>query len=336
MKRVVAFLMCVVLVLTVFTSCSDGKKTEEFFAMDTFVQLTLYGGGKAEISSVRSEIENTENKYSISGQGSLVYRLNLGETVERDAGLLEMLALSKKMTEISGGAYDLTVRPVLELYGFGGENRVPTDEEISETLKKVGFSGISVLDNGIKLSEGVKIDLGSCAKGYAGDRVIKYLGTTDIECAVLSIGGSVHTYGKKPNGAAFNIAISDPNEPTKAFAYVDVGECAVVTSGVYQRYFEVDGVRYHHLLDATTGKCSQSDLLSVTVIVDYQDQRAGMKADFLSSCMFLLGSEEALKYQKTVGGFEAVMVTASGEVILTDGIADKITFSNENQYTVKK
>ncbi len=336
MKRALAFLMCVIMLSTVFTACGESKKTEEFFAMDTFIKVTLYGGSESDFSSVKSKIEAVESRYSVTIPDSLLYKLNNGEKVYRDSGLLEMLALGKKMTEISDGAFDLTVRPVTTLYGFGGETRVPSDAEIAEALKKVGFNGITLYDDGVKLSDGAGIDLGSCAKGYAGDRAIEYLQNSSVEYAVLSLGGSVHTFGKKPNGETFSIGIADPNAPSDAFAYVEVGECAVVTSGVYQRYFESDGIRYHHLIDARTGKCSESDLLSVTVIVDYSDPRAGMKADLLSTCMFLLGSEGALEYQRKEGGFEAIMVTASGEVILTDGISDKVTFSDGNQYKVKK
>ncbi len=325
MKRILVFLICISLILAGFTSCADSKKAETFFAMDTLIKVTLYGGEKSDFDSLQSIIENSENKYSATKQDSLVYKLNSGEKVGRDKGLLEMLALGKKMTEITNGAYDMTIRPVIKLYGFGAEARVPTDEELSEALKNVGFDGINVLDDGIKLSNGMEIDLGSCAKGYAGDKAIEYLRSSNVKCAVLSLGGSVHTFGQKSNGEAFTVEIADPNEPSKSFAYVEVGECAVVTSGVYQRYFDVDGVRYHHLIDATTGRCSQSDLLSVTVIVDYQDSRAGVKADILSTGMFLLGSEEALEYQRKDGGFELIMVTSSGEIIMSDGIKNKVT-----------
>ncbi len=307
-----------------FSSCAPSKMTKQLFAMDTVMQLTLYGGGEKDIESLQSIIETCENNYSFSRQGSLVARLNGGEGVEGDDGLLKMLDMAEKMRLATGGAYDITVAPILIAYGFGAEHNVPSESELKELLENVGEGRIKISDGIISLSNGAEIDLGSCAKGYTADRAIEYLKKSGVSCGILSLGGSIHTYGQKPDGSPFKIEITDPENPSETFAVIEAGECAIVTSGTYQRFFDMDGVRYHHLIDARTGRPSESDILSVTVIVDYSSPDAGMKADFLSTAMFLLGSEGALEYRSQNGGFEMVITKNNGEITVTDGLKDKI------------
>ncbi len=315
------FFICILCLLLV--SCNTASAvSQSFYAMDTFMSATLYG--QTNISGVQSVIEEIERKYSATRPGSLVYRLNLGETVEADEGLCEMLALAQEMKELTDGAYDISVLPLMKLYGFGGENRVPSDAEIASVIEKMSSGSISVTESSVTLNGGAEIDLGSCAKGYAGDKAIEYLKSFGVSCAVLNLGGSVHTLGQKPDGSAFRIGIADPNAPAESFAELQLGECAVVTSGTYQRYFEAGGERYHHLLDARTGKCSESDYLSVTVVIKYEEKNAGLRADFLSSAMFLLGSERAEEFQRQNGSFEMVAVKKNGEIFVSKGLENCI------------
>ncbi len=308
--RLPAVLLAAVLL---FCSCAgESKKKQSFFAMDTVVDVTIYGGIPEMFADIEMIVTAAEDRYSATKPDSLVSVLNSGGALlQNDEGLILMLQKAEELRALTNGAYNIAIAPIMKLYGFGGgEHRIPSDEEIENALSAINSSGR-------------QIDLGSCAKGYTADLVVEYLENCGV-CAVLSLGGSVHTVGKKPDGKKFNIGIADPKEPTQNAAYIEVGECAIVTSGTYQRYFEENGVRYHHLIDGRTGRPSDSNIESVTVIIENSVSNAGLKADLLSTALFLMGSEWTMDYYNSVGGFEAVMILKNGEILTTDKISENI------------
>lgn len=326
MRRTVAAAAMIIAAALIFTSCTSSaeKHTEEFYSMDTFMRLTVYGDA-GEAKAAKEIILKCEEMYGTNCPGGEVWRLNNGEAVLNPSqGLTDMLMAAGEMNVLSGGKYDLTVLPLMRLWGFAGDGGfcVPSEEELRDALQSVGMDGVRI-ENGAAALENRLIDLGSCAKGYAANEAAKYLKNAGVECAVLTLGGNVQTVGRKPDGGDFVIGIANPFEPQALLGTLRVGECAVVTSGTYQRYFETDGKVYSHIIDATTGYPCDSGLVSVTVICP-----DGMKADMLSTVLMLIGLDGLNSMYSDVGGFEAVAVSASGDVSVTPGIEERFTLSD--------
>ena len=322
MKRIIKTAAIILIAATVLSgvSCTDYGYSDTFFSMDTYIKVTVFGkSSKENIKTVRDIITKCEQNYSATLADSELSRLNTeGIIGNASDGLLDMLGCVGVMYERTYGAYDVTVLPLVRLWDFGGENRVPSDNEIDETLKTVGFENVHLDGKNVTLNNGVQIDLGSCAKGYASEMAAKMLRESGVEWAVLSLGGNVVTVGSKPNSVPFRIGIADPFHPDNTIGILEVGECAVVTSGTYQRYFISDGKTYHHILDARTGRPSESGLVSITVVADN-----GMWADVLSTSLFLLGLDGTEKYYNNYGGFEYIAVTDKGEIKISGGLIDK-------------
>ncbi len=324
-KNILAPLCLAFAILLTFSACGGAvKEQKSFFAMDTYMTVTVYGkGAKDNLAIAETLIKELDERYSVTSESGEVYAVNLsGELSDISAGLAEMIEKATLMYERTNGAYDITSRPISELWGFadGKDNRVPTDEEIAETLELIGMDKLSLEGDKLALSNGMKIDLGSCAKGYAAREAAALLKENGVTCAVLSLGGNVQTLGAKPDGTLFSVAIADPRDPSENLGVLRVGECAVVTSGTYQRYFEANGKKYHHIFDLRNGRPCENGLLSVTVVCE-----DGLWADILSTSLLLLGKDGALEYYRTYGGFEAVIVSSDGTVTVTEGLKNDFT-----------
>ena len=320
------------------SACRGENKTEKsFFAMDTYISVSVYGDGAEENAEAAERlIRELDAQFGISSADGELYKLNLnGGSAKVSDGFLEMLSCSKTLWERTGGSYDVTSKSLSELWGFTknangvNEYKVPSQDEINEALAVVGMEKVAFGGESVWLSEGVQIDLGSCAKGYIAQKTAEMLKAQGVPCAIISLGGNVQTVGEKPDGKPFSVAISDPKAPSEILGVLKVGETAVVTSGTYQRYFEKDGKAYHHIFDAETGKPCENGLLSVTVVCE-----DGLLADALSTALFLLGKDGAMEYYRTYGGFEAVIVSSDGSVTVTDGLKSVFSLTADG-YTVK-
>lgn len=340
MKLRYSFLCVTLAAIMLFSACGGKNKSEKsFFAMDTYISVTVYGNGSARNArAAENLILEMEAKYGINSVNGELYKLNSkGGAAEVSDGILEMLSCARTLWERTNGSYDVTSKPLSEIWGFTKDengvdkHRVPSETEINEALlcvgmEKVAFGGDST---SVWLSNGAQIDLGSCAKGYVAQKTAEMLKAKNVPCAVISLGGNVQTVGEKPDGKPFSVAISDPKSSSGILGVLEVGETAVVTSGTYQRYFEQDGEKYHHIFDVKTGKPCENGLLSVTVVCEN-----GLWADALSTALFLLGEDGAMEYYRTYGGFEAVIVSDDGSVTVTDGLKSEFSLTADG-YTVK-
>lgn len=236
---------------------------------------------------------------------------------------LNILSRCRTLGEDSGGAFNPLLGRLSDLWGFGtGHERVPSDGEISAAL--VGTDEpIEINGKKVKIPQNTVLDLGAVGKGVACDEARKLLAKSKVKSAVVSVGGSILLYGE---GERFSVGIRDPfsQSGTDCFATLSLTACCVSTSGSYERYFESDGVTYHHILNPKTGKPADSGLVSVTVVCE-----DGFLSDALSTACFVLGHEASLPLLEKYNA-EAVFVTPEKKVIVTDGLRDSLGLEKDD------
>ncbi len=296
------------------------KETAEIFAMDTIMDLTVYGESAPELlTEARQLVQKYEGLFSVNTRTSDVAKLNqsAGRAVQVSPETYELIQKSIGITKETEGLFDISIYPLVRAWGFTkGEYRVPEPEELGRLLEKVDASKIQLgPDNKVTLAEGMEIDLGGIAKGYLSQKLTELFREGGAQAAVVSLGGNVQTFGKKPDGAPFIVGITDPSDGTSLLGTVQVGEKAVITSGSYQRYFERDGKVYHHIIDKRTGAPAQSDLTSVTVIGG-----DGVTADSLATALFVMGKERAVQYAASHPEIQLVLVDTKSQIWTSEGI----------------
>ena len=271
------------------------KTTGVGFYFDTVVTITLYGADDTLMEDIWAACKRYENMLSKTVEGSDVSRINNahGQTVTVDAETWNVLSEAKKLNRLTGGAFAITIAPLTAQWDFtGGTNRMPTDEERLAALPLVDDEQLTLGENNtVTLPAGMQIDLGGIAKGYIADQVAALV-RGRCSGAMLNFGGNVYAVGTKPDGSAYRVG--------------------VVTSGIYERGFTIDGVRYHHILSPWTGLPSDSDLASATIIAE-----SSMDADALATACIVLGSEKALQLTQE-NGYPALMILRDGTVMMND------------------
>ncbi len=339
--RVLAVLLaCVLLCACEKQEASVEGVTSSVFAMDTIMDLTPYGAAAEEANTAaEARILELESLFSVTQEGSDVYRANHGDgvpvTVSEDTAALLETAL--RVCAQTDGALDISIYPVLRTWGFTtGSYQVPDEAEIQSLLERVNYRDIAFDADArtVSLPDGMEIDLGSVAKGYTGDQVMQVFRDTGVTSGMINLGGNVQVLGTKPDGSAWRVAVQDP----RGDGYVGVIEAvdqAVITSGGYQRYFEQDGEIYWHILDPATGAPAHSGVISATAVGD-----SGTMCDALSTALFVMGADRAEDYWRTYGGFDYLLVTEDGKIILTEGLADRFeplgTWESSSVTVVKK
>lgn len=319
MKKICALSLLIALLLC---GCAQNAPVErEIFAMDTLMTVRVWGDDK-DVSAAVSEINRLDALLSVTNENSEIYALNRDGEAELGTDTFDLLNKSIAVSRRTDGAFDPTVYPLVEAWGFTKDTQaVPSQSEIDAALALVGYEQLEDDLDVTYLSIDGKIDLGGIAKGYAAQKVIDLLKDRGVETAFLSLGGNVQTLGSKPDGEPWLVGIADPEDPSNAIAcFRFTGSLALVTSGGYQRFFEENGVRYHHILDPKTGYPADSGLASVTVLA-----RDGTLADGLSTALFVMGMEKATALWRESDDFEAVFITQDGAVYATAGAASLLT-----------
>lgn len=337
MKKIIIVLFGMAVSLLGITACAnvnvgEHKKTEEFLAMDTVVTITVYGyEAEDAIELAKYEIERLDEMWSVGKPDSEINRINRGELTEMSADTEYILEKSRYLNKETDGAFDITIRPLVKLWGF--ENKqlyIPSENEIQKALSKCGMDKIETEYENIKLYDGAELDFGGIAKGYTSDRLMKIFGEFNIRYAIVSIGGNIQCFGRKTDGDKFNIAIKNPYDTSEIFGSVKVSEAAVISSGGYERYFtdEKTGKKYCHIIDPKTGKPVESDIESVTIVsID------GTMADGLATSLYVMGITKAIEYWKMHNSeFDFVILGNDNTVYATAGIADSLT----TDYKVKE
>ena len=314
LKKLICIVMISVLGVLSFAGCAkkqDEKKTEtsseastqqasaQVFAMDTYMNLKAYGkNAQKAVDDAKSEIERLDQLWSAVDKNSEIYQLNQKKKMKISDETLELIEFAKKK---SNDAFDISIYPIVELWGFPTQKyRVPSDREIQKLLKNVN-------------SQKIKI--------YKKD---------GVKSGVISLGGNVQAIGTKTDGSRWKVGVQSPDDTESMIGAYEAADEAVITSGAYERYFEKDGKTYHHIIDPATGKPSEKDLKSVTII-----SKNGTLSDTLSTTLFVMGKDKAISYWKEHSKeFNMILVDENNKVYISQGIKDH--FSSDSDFTVIK
>ena len=230
-----------------------------------------------------------------------------------------------ELNKETDGAFDIAIYPVMEAWGFPTQNfRVPSADELTGLLKHVDAAKILYDKDTREISfedDQMKIDLGGIAKGYTSSRIMDIFKENGITSGLVNLGGNVQALGTKTDGSNWRVAVQSPDDTEDYLGVLSIRDKAVITSGGYERYFEQDGVTYHHIIDPKTGYPAENGLVSVTIV-----SSDGTLADGLSTSLFIMGEEKAAEFWKAHSDeFEAILETDDGTIYVTEGLKDSFT-----------
>ncbi len=242
----------------------------------------------------------------------------------------ELIHKALHFSKVSYGGFDPTIAPLVSLWDIGGmDARVPEPAEIAKLLGFVDYRKLVVKNGLVSLEPGMSLDLGAIAKGYIGDKMVGFLSQQGVQSALINLGGNVITMGTKPGNKPFNIGIQNPIAlRNTSLGIITLSNTSIVSSGTYERYFEKDGVRYHHILDATTGYPVRNNILQVSVLSE-----DSVDGDGYSTALFAMGLEEGLKLALSDTRIEAAFITDSQEIYMTPGFAENFRLE-DTSFTV--
>jgi thiamine biosynthesis lipoprotein len=320
--------------LLLMSGCDSAASLQEFkrefFAMDTIVSVTLYAPDQstadAAFDAAQNEflrIHQLTDRFAAQNlpdpNASDIYRINQnpGQAVPVSPETLFLIQSALDISRQSQGAFNIAIGPLMDLWDFKGEKHIPTQAELDALLPLTDDQKIQVnTDAGaVTIQPGMILDMGGLAKGYAADCAANALRQIGIRHAIISAGGNVYALGRKPDGSPWRVGIRHPREDGAFLGVVEAVDQAVVSSGDYERYFEADGFRYHHILNPKTGRPA-SDSISVTVV-----SSQSLTADLLSTAIFVLGKESMDDLPPRFAGTEALIMDGDG-IFFTGGMED--------------
>ena len=318
-----------VLAVAVLAGCNRSAPSQSEFVLATVCTITLYDRGNPLVyQNVFNRLHEIEDRMSVNIETSDVYKINESagiEPVKVHDDVYEVIERAVYYAGISDGALDITVEPLVKLWGIGGDNpRVPAQEEIDSVLPLIDWHDV-VLDSVNKTvflkRQGQAIDLGAIAKGYAADEAAAIIRKAGIPRAIIDLGGNILAVGTKKDKSQWKIGIQDPNGMRGVYIGIAaVNQESVVTSGVYEQFFYSDGVRYHHIFIPQTGYPAENHLMSVSIIT-----ARSMDADALSTSVFVLGYEKGRALVESLDGVEAIFVFDDLSVKVTEGANFSLT-----------
>ena len=337
-KNIKIIVLCALVILTVGAALilrtlrRESTFETSFFAMDTFMSVKATGHNpKAAVEAVRDAITALDDDLSVTNPDSIVYHLNEAGTCIADDDLIFLLNKSAEAKELSSGAFDICIYPIMKEWGFtGDEFKVPDKTVLEELCKALTTAEISYTNSGesVTLSEGSMIDFGGIAKGYASKIAGDIFADKKIKSALINLGGNVYAIGKKPDGSLWNVAVNSPDDSQKYLGILSLSDKAVITSGGYERYFEKEGVIYHHIIDPSTGYPARSGAQSVTIVSDDPTL-----ADALSTALFVMGLEKATELWRSHNTlFDFIFYDDKGNLYITEGVKD--VFSSDIAFEV--
>lgn len=303
------------------TSNEPISKTD--FKLNTVVTVTLYDSTDESILDEALAIcDKYENIFSRTLETSEIYKLNHSILPLEDTSYTvsdetaELISKGLEYGKLSDGAFDIAIEPVSSLWDFTStEKIIPANEKLEEALPLVNYKDVVLDGNKLQFKHpGMGLDLGAIAKGYIADQMKEFLLSKGVNSAIINLGGNILCVGEKPDGTPFSVGIQKPfADRSETITAIDIKDKSVVSSGIYERFFEKDDVLYHHILNPKTGYPYDNDLISVTIISD-----KSVDGDGLSTSCFALGLEKGMELVNSLPDVEAVFITSDYELHYSD------------------
>lgn len=325
--KIISLILCIIMTIALCScSCSMSSNepvTKNGFALDTVITITLYG---SDSEKYIDECFNIAKKYdemlSNTKENSDIYKINHsnGEFTEVNPDTIDLIKQGINYGEMSDGTFDISIGKLTTLWDIKNRTVPPTPEEVQSAMG-FNYKNIEIDGNRVRLkTDKEQLDLGGIAKGFIADKIKDYLNSNGITKGVINLGGNVLCLDRKDGTTNYNIGIQKPfDESGTPLCALSVTNKSIVTSGDYQRYFEYNGVKYHHIIDVNTGYPVDNELDSVTII-----NSSSTAGDALSSIAFIYGLDKGMQLIESIPDTEAIFVTKDGNIEKTPGIDDNM------------
>ncbi len=310
MKRKKLFLFVVFLFL--LENCYPEFISETRIALGTFFQIKIEKKNNSSeiINQAFKKVEELEDKLSVFREGSDVYKINKYKKATVSSETIEVIKRSFEISRITEGAFDITCKPLINLYKkCGKEKRLPSKKEIKETLKKINWKDVKITGNEVVLKKGMEIDLGGIAKGYIVDKIVEFLKMKGIKNGLVNAGGDIYCWGKNPEGKRWKIGIRNPFYKDRIIGKISLTEKGIATSGDYEQYIKIKGKKFSHIVNPKTGKTVQNFPVSLTVIAP-----DCTTADGLATGFFVSGIKKAVEIANKIKEVEVLIVDENKKV----------------------
>ncbi|MFK4568163.1 FAD:protein FMN transferase [Enterococcus sp. UD-01] len=339
------------LFLILLAGCNSKPKTEavkinkepysdQQSLLGTYVQVRIYDDGKKDVlPKAFARVKELGDKITVNQKGSEIDAVNEQAGIKPVKVSKDIYPLVKRAYEYSqdsSGGFDMAIGPITQLWHIGFDDaRKPSQEEIDQALKLVDYHKVKLDDKAqtVYLEEkGMQLDLGAIAKGYITDEVVKVLKDNGVTTAIVDLGGNVFVLGHSPRGkdVDWNVGIQDPNKARNTvIGSIQESNKTLVTSGIYERFLEVDGKTYHHLFDPETGYPFDNDIAGVTIITD-----KSIDGDGLSTAVFSMGVKKGLEYAEGLKGVDVIFVTKEDKVYVSKDIEKTFELDKDSGYTM--
>lgn len=356
-----AYILFGILCMDSILSCSRAIRPETRFALGTVCTVNLYNDGTKKLyDEIFTRIDRIEQAVSVTIPTSAVSAINAAAgkhpvPVSRDVLTVVQAAIS--YAELTQGAFDPTIGPLVKLWGINTDTaHVPSSAEIDAVLPLINWRDVAVSVNSFSQQQsnaaasaseelagtvflkraGMALDLGGIAKGYVADEIIRILRARKVKRAVIDLGGNIYVFGTKADGSRWRVGVKNPVNPDSPPALMlSLDSATVVTSGVYERFFVADGIRYHHILNPFTGYPADTDVLSTTIV-----STNSMASDALSTSIFLLGVENGIELLHRMSaegdspnsvvhdGVDGIFITEDGIVVATKALEGRLSITH--------
>lgn len=317
-------------------SCAKPMPAQTEYVLGTLCTINLFDKGSPELyRTLFARLREIEARMSVNRAGTELDRVNAAsgkEPVMVDPDVIEVLKAALHYAQLSDGAFDPTIGPLVKLWGIGTDDaRIPAPEEIQKVLPLINYKDVVLDPQGQTIflkRHGMAIDLGAIAKGYAADEMARILHSKKVERAIIDLGGNVLAYGEKQGGKNWRIGVQDPGGERGTYVGIlEIKNKTMVTSGVYERFLMQDGVRYHHILSTSSGYPVQNGLLSVTIVGD-----RSIDADGLSTAVFALGYEKGRSFLESLDDVEGIFIFEDGSIRATAGARVQFSLTSERYH----
>lgn len=317
------FLLFLLFLLLIGCDKKVKRVDEERFAFGTFFKVSVFSNdekkAKEDIDKTFQEIERIDSKYNSKVKGSLVDRLNTDKKVNFDEEGIFLLSEVNRAYKLSEGKYDITMEPLMTVWGFSEDvpprESLPSDLELENAASNVDFSQVKVDGNTVIIGkDGIKIDTGSFLKGYAVKKAGEKLRAAGVRSGFISAISSIEAIGVKGDGTPWKIGIQNPNNPSEILGIVELNNQSMGVSGDYQTYVEIDGKRYHHIIDKNT-KYPVKDKKMVVVV-----NKNSFEADLYSTTFFLMPIERVLEKANETPDLDVLIVDKNDEIYVSKNL----------------